>query len=170
MIKYLFTTRGGGASKIISEFTREKGQKRKDTPAHMSIQFFGTVLLESRLRTNVHLTYWGVEKKKVRVVRCYKRVDPFTIDEALELLKDLLKKSYSLKYDKMGVAYIGWRRFLKRYFKKPIPVKNKFDNPNRYFCNELWELEKDGVESSMLSPNDTMLKMSKDARYERCEA
>lgn len=170
MIKFVFTTRNGPASALISEFSREEWQRREDTPAHMLILIFDCLVLESRFQTGVHLTTWNEVKKKDTVIDCFKKIKEDSFYTSMKTFKRILDQSYGKGYDFKAITYFSWRYFLKRYFNRELPKSNKLEDPNRWFCNELWELDSDGEEASMLSPNDVMIKMRSSANiYTRCE-
>ena len=69
-------------------------------------------------------------------------VDILTVNDR-EALSTLIKKSRYKFYDYPAFLYLCWRGFLKKFFNKNFPRKNKFNIRNSEICTEVIGLIKD---------------------------
>lgn len=57
-----------------------------------------------------------------------------------DMVWDRVIKKYDGKgYDFGGALYLGWRKWLKRVFNRPIPSVNKWAKSDLFFCDEIYE-------------------------------
>jgi hypothetical protein len=87
-------------------------------------------------------------------------------DEDEDMLWDRVVEKYDgHPYDFGAALYLGWRLFLYRFFKRPVPQQNKWASPGAYFCDEVYdvlnnlpEFKKIDVVSGMDTPHDVFVK------------
>lgn len=87
---------------------------------------------------------------------------------------DLCVDKYDGKpYDFLGALYLGWRKFLFRLIKFPLPTKNRWTQPGQYFCDELYDILRNvkgfpdfDIMNGMETPHDVYLKI-KDVNFGR---
>lgn len=163
-IQFLFTNNSKIGSKIISHVTREPEQRVCEAPSHFSILLWDWLIIESTM-------LWGVKPKLYteflehnNLLASFMPHDDSK--KAAQIAKDVASRNHNAKYDFKAALYMGWHEFLNLYFKTPIPEKNKFDNSNEFFCNELFR-EFYGGDVSMKHPNALMREMMNDERFIR---
>lgn len=54
-----------------------------------------------------------------------------------QTIADQFRSIIGKKYDYLGVIYLGICIFANLLFKRPIPDKNRWENPKKYFCCEV---------------------------------
>ncbi len=169
MIKYLFTNNDLIGSKLISEFTRKSWQSRNRTASHTGVLFFGLIVVHSNATNGVHIEPFYSFKKKNKIVCALRRAtDKRTRNQAEIIFEKYCKQAYGKSYDYAGVVYFTYRIILERVFKLPLPKVNKWENPDKWFCDELMEIEL-GRDISMTTPNELMLEMESSGKYLPCE-
>lgn len=71
-------------------------------------------------------------------------VHQLNIDVPVEVednIWDLIVEKYDGKgYDFLGAIYLGWYKFLHRFFGVKIPLVNKWSQPDQYYCDEIYEV------------------------------
>lgn len=147
-------------SKLISWGTKKEGQKDGTIPSHYFMVFFRKIVLEARLESGVQLTYWGTFKGHNDIVKLFIPIgEQESREQKGHMFNNILKMSHGKPYDKRAVAYFGWRIFLLKYFGKPLPAKNKYNDQDKFFCDELYSLVS-GKDMSMKAPNCLMVDMA----------
>lgn len=146
-------------SRLIRWGTKRAWQWEGDVPSHYFILFFRRIVVEARLESGVHITYWRDFLKKNKVIRLYVPIgERESIEKRTALFDRLLDTVYGKCYDTPALIYFAWRVILYKFFNKPYPSTNKWHSPDRYFCDELYT-EISGKDMSMVSPNDLMIDM-----------
>lgn len=163
-IKFLFSQNNKIGSKLISAVTREPGQRLEEVPSHFSILLWEWVVIESTM-------LWGVKPKLyTEFIENNKILSSFSPKsdgkQAAQIAKDIASLNHNARYDVAAALYLGVYELLNLYFDVAIPEKNKFDNSNEFFCNELFR-EFYGGEVSMKHPNALMREMVNDERFIR---
>lgn len=151
MIKVLFSKNKAMPSILIRWATKDRQSKLADTPSHVSIEFFGLIVLESTMKDGVKLTASSYFRKYNQIIHEHNTEIPST----QEYLADILAKFYGLKYDYAGAIYMGLFKTLNRVFGVDIPKKNPYNSRKRHYCNELY-LELIGDRIEMSSPLDIL--------------
>ena len=163
MIKFIFSNKDRTASKLIRWGTKHEWQDISDCPSHLSFLFFDTFIVESTLKSGVRINYYPSFKKENKIVACFKhRVPPANEDQ---VFKRMLDRHHGSEYDDMAILYFAWRVLLKKIFKIPLPEKNKWQNAEEWFCNEMFNFIT-GKDHSMESPNTLMDEMLKSEFFE----
>lgn len=145
-------------SKIIS-WGSAKGIQSTKVPSHFSYVFKETYVLESRLTSGVHADEWENFKSRNKIVAI------FDVSEEIEkkhgkwyvYYKNLYKKIINKSYDWKGLLYLAFYQARWKFFNKNIPQSNKKNNPDKYFCVEVFE-DLFGENISMYSPYSLMVK------------
>lgn len=163
-IKFLFTNNTKIGSKIISHVTREPGQRAIEVPSHFSILLWEWLVIESTM-------LWGLKPKLyAEFIEHNTVLASFTPHDdskkAAQIAKELASRNHNARYDFAAALYMGWFELLNLYFGVRIPEKNRFDNSNEFFCNELFR-EFYGGDVSMKHPNSLMREMMNDERFIR---
>lgn len=89
--------------------------------------------------------------------------------EVEDIIWDKIVQKYDgAGYDYLGAFYLGGAKLLNRFLKMSMPLKNKWCQPGKYFCDEIYEILNGvpgipliDVMSGMDSPHDVFLKVSK---------
>jgi len=145
-------------SKIIS-WGSAKGIEKKLIPSHFSLCFKSTYVVESRLTSGVHANEWENFKSKNNIVAI------FDVTEEIEAkygkwyiyYQHIYKKILNKSYDWKALLYLAFYQARWKFFGKAIPENNKKNNPDKYFCVEVFE-ELFGENLSMYSPYSLMVK------------
>lgn len=108
--------------------------------SHFSIVFESAakgLMFESNL-LGTHPKFFRTALKSLVVVQEKKFEVPIEVEDAIW---DLVVQKYDGKsYDIKGALYLGWRILLQRAFKIPRPKVNAWGSPDRFFCNEVYEI------------------------------
>lgn len=128
----IFSKNNKIGSRFISWSTQYLGNFQA-TPSHVAILVNERWVLESTLEAGVRILPYNTWNKLNHEVAKIQ----ITNNILFKRIKFLFKKIGVKKYDWPGVIYLGWRIFLNKYFKKPIPTINKWERPNKYFCTEV---------------------------------
>ena len=65
---------------------------------------------------------------------------PMTVERE-DLIWDLVVQKYDGKgYDFLGALYLGLCKLGQRLFNFPMPTKNKWGQPDKFFCNEVYDV------------------------------
>ena len=111
-----------------------------DDCSHFSFVFESAaqgLMFESNL-IGTHPTFFETSMKTHTIV--HEVNVPLSIEDE-DRIWDLVVQKYDGKgYDFLGAIYLGWRKILQRIFKLPLPEKNKWSQPDSYFCNELYSI------------------------------
>lgn len=169
MIKYLFTNNKLIGSKIIVWGSKYEWQNSANVPSHAGLLFFNSIVLHSNFANGVHIEPLYSFRKKNAVVCSLKRNKKQRTEcECEGLFERYAKQAWSQKYDFPAIFYLIWRILLKKMFNKPIPTVNKWEKPDKWFCDELFEIEL-GLDVSMKTPNDLMYYMLDHQDFDACE-
>ena len=148
-------------SRVISYGTTKK-PTIDNVPSHFSYCFKETYVLESRLTSGVHADEWENFKSKNKIIAI------FDVTENVEEIYGKWYKYYQYVYKKImgkaydwpAVYYLGWRYFLWKFLSRKLPIINKKNDENKYFCVEIFEdIFRDSLE--MYSPNRLMARCQK---------
>jgi hypothetical protein len=121
-------------SKLIRLFTSflEPQVAKIKVPSHVAILVNDRWVHESTLETGVHvISYdkWSLINKEVNRIPIEER--------EYSAIKDIFRDMKNKDYDKLGIVYFGWRIFLKLLFNIAIPIVNRLQSKNKFFCSEL---------------------------------
>ena len=161
---YFFVKKEKWGAKLIRWGTKRPGQSMEDTPSHMGTVMNGMWSIDATLTAGVNMDYFPVYMEEYKEVAIYR--DLGEIRKPSQVAADMMKKSRRAGYDFKAILYYAWRRALEKFFKIPMPEKNRWESEDRWFCNEMYEIVKGG-DYSMASPNDVMLEMEKSGRFEK---
>ena len=153
-VHYLFSKNSLIGSKIISWGTSHL-HNTPETPSHIAVLINHRWVFESTMNSGIRiLTYkkWLKINKEVAKIPGDKR-------EYVDI-KKIFRAVKNKKYDKLGVAYLSYHIALNKFFKKEIPERNKWEDPNKYFCCEAVAKLTDNY-YSMKAPVDIMVNLSK---------
>lgn len=146
-IHYLFSKNKKIGSKLISWGTGFIEPEVKNVPSHVAILVNNRWVFESTLETGVRrISYkkWLEINEEVDKIGC---TQERTLSEVIEYFRSISNK----KYDYQGIVYFGWRVLLKIIFKLKMPIKNRFNRKNSYFCSEVVG-KMTGVDCQMTAP------------------
>lgn len=97
----------------------------------------GPIVFEANL-LGTHPTFLQTSMKSHTVV--HEKEVPRS-QEIEDRVMDLIISTYDGKdYDFLGALYLGYRSFLYRWFKIPIPDINKWSKDGTYFCDVLYQI------------------------------
>lgn len=163
-IKFLFTNNKKIGSIIISSVTREPEQLIEEVPSHFSILLWEWVIIESTMLYGLKPKLYSEFLEHNKILASF---SPKSDNKnAAQIAKDLASRNHNATYDIAAALYLGFYELLNLYFGVALPEKNKFDNSNEFFCNELFR-EFYGGEVSMKHPNALMREMKSDERFIR---
>ena len=134
-VHYIFSKNKKIGSKIISWGTNhlEPNISDEDTPSHVAILVNERWIFESTLESGVRRIAYEEWLKINREVGKFESKEDKTIEDVLHLFRQIKDK----KYDYKGIIFFGWRLFLNKAFKTPIPKDNKWQSKDAYFCCEV---------------------------------
>lgn len=154
------------SNKILSVFIRHICN---EDCSHFSFVFESAakgLMFESNL-LGTHPAFYQTSIKNKTIV--HEINIPLSIEEE-DALWDIIVQKYDNKpYDFLGAIYLGWHKFLNKIFGIKIPEKNKWSQPDQYFCNEVYDVlnnlanfKKIDVKTGMHSPHDVWLELTKE--------
>ena len=143
--------------RAISYFSKYEHQKVKEVPSHMAIVFGQRFMLEAVGSSGVRLNFISTFLKHNEVLEVfdYEKGKRLQLQDK-KLIVEAADKYHGSKYDYLGVFWFLWHVIKRRWFKIPLPSKNKLNGHNKFFCNELLEFVED-EDQETLTPNDQML-------------
>lgn len=155
-VHYLFSRNEKPGSKFIQWGTKHR-HNLSVTPSHIALLVNERWVFESTLATGVRVypySKWLEINEELDKIPCSK-------DREYSEIKAIYKEIQDKKYDWAGVTYFGYRLFLNRYFHNPIPLVNKWDDKDKYFCCEA-VARLTGVNYDMKAPVDLMVKLGQE--------
>ena len=130
-------------SRIIAWGT--KGLEPELEPcSHLCIILKKTLVIESTMTDGVRIIPYSHWIKENEVVHAFDK--PYE-GRLSQYIPELMDKIWGKKYDCLGIVYFSWRVALWRFLRRPLPKVNKWDNPDKRFCVEIF-----GNKLSMTSP------------------
>lgn len=147
-IHYLFSKNDLFGSKLISWGTKHLSVRR-NIPSHVAILVQNRWVHESTAQKGVRVISY--DKWKTFNQEIAKVSYPLNNIEYQEI-KNIFRSIKDKKYDWLGVIYFGFQVALNKFFHKPIPQENKWDDPNKYFCSEAVEKLTKMTSASMTTP------------------
>lgn len=87
---------------------------------------------------------------------------PCSIENEDSIWDEIVSNYDGKSYDYLGAIYLGYRKFLYRCFKIPMPNKNVASSPDRFFCDEVSKVLKDlniPIASDLDTPHDYYMKI-----------
>jgi len=124
-------------SRLISWATKRRKESLsvKEIPSHVSLLFFGKVVIESTLFKGVGLRNFFKYEKSDNILS--RELVP--VENASELLEKMLKNNRNTMYDWVGAVYLGIKRISYRAFGIEFKKENNWQKENKDFCVELLE-------------------------------
>jgi len=146
-------------SDLIAWGTKRKNQLSEDCPSHVGFKFSinGTnTVIESDIKDGVQLA--SVEESMEDNILLHDIDLGYSEEETYRIFEKCKTEYVGKWYDVFGLVYLGWRVALFKFFKTPIPTKNKWGFKKMYFCSEFYSAIVGGKpqEYGMASPNDLM--------------
>lgn len=164
-MKVYFVNNKKIGSRVISWFTKNKGQKISDVPSHVALEFDGGLVVEAVLFSGVRINYLPnfLKDRKVNSVfeYCLKESD-----EAL--MSRVLKKYYGQGYDVAGVLWFAWVILKNKLLGRKIPKINRWHSRKRAFCNEIVSVVVNET-TSHVDPNSMMFSMRSSSKFKEIE-
>lgn len=148
------------ASKLISYGTKDLEPKIEPC-SHLCIILRKTLVIESTLSTGVRIipyTHWIKDNK---VVHSFEKSYE---DSLSEYIPTVMENMWGKSYDYKGILYFSFRIVLFKYLGMELPKNNKWENPKKRFCVEIF-----GDKLSMVSPIQMVAKWQKDKSLTRIE-
>jgi len=149
-ISYLFSKRDKWGSKLIAWASAKLVSDLEVVPSHMAVLLDEHTVIESTLTTGVRMipyTHWKKINEELYSIPC--------IHQHRDHL-EVIETAYSLwgkKYDWGGIFYFGLCLLGRIYLNKKMPTVNKWQDKNKYFCNE-FAGKLTGEDFSMKTPAD----------------
>lgn len=134
-IEILASNNSRCGSKLISWASKRKKEPLKisEIPSHISMRFFGKIIVESTIFKGVDVrNYYKFEKSDTIISRKL-----ISVGNAPSLLDKILKNHRNTMYDHFGAIYLGARRIFCRAFNLEMSKHNKWDDSKKDFCVEL---------------------------------
>lgn len=127
----LFSTSPKIGARLISKGSAHLVPKGSVLPSHTAVLINERWVHESTGKTGVtirSLDLWNLEHHEVARVKL--------ADQVYQVVADKYREIQHKQYDYLGLFYIGLY-IAASYFGVKIPVKNKWQSDNRYFCCEV---------------------------------
>ena len=131
-VDYIFSKNNKIGSRFISWGTDHLCEV-EETPSHIALLVDERWVFESTLSTGIRVIpyfKWLNLNKEVAKVPCKNRIREYSE------IKSVYKIIQNKEYDWPGILYFGFYIFMNRYLSTKIPVDNKWENPDKYFCSE----------------------------------
>lgn len=162
-VAYVASIKRGGkymGSKIISWGT--KTLEPTLTPcSHLCIILRKTLVIESTLSTGVRIIPYSHWIKDNKVIYSFEK--PYKSGLS-QYIPKIMNKMWGKPYDYAGILYFAWRIILLLSIRKALPTTNKWDNPSKRFCVEIF-----GEKLGMMSPIQMVAKWRKDTELIQLE-
>lgn len=113
----------------------------KEESSHIAIVFDDKIVFQSNL-FGVHIDWFNSFKKKCTIVYEIEQKLPLEQEEAI--YQAIINKDDGKSYDYKAFAYFIWCGILKKFFNKPLPAVNKWNNVDSFICVELLSLLPEG--------------------------
>lgn len=155
-VHYLFSRNKKIGSRLIAWGTGHL-QDVPTTPSHIAVLVNERWVHESTLETGVRVisySKWLEINEEVAKIPCAQ------VYREYSEIKTIYKGIKDKKYDWLGVTYFGCKIGLNKFFGTKIPSKNKWEDPNKYFCCEAAAILTGISDSSMKAPVDMMVELS----------
>lgn len=149
-------------SKVIRYGSVKMGESYEDVPSHFSYVFFDMFVLESRLESGVDVNVYSEFMKANKIHAIY----DLGVSKAGPMFMDFFKKTNKKPYDWGAVLFLAWEQVKWKFFGKKKAKKNKWNNKDKYYCNELFSLIEEG-DYSMVTPYELMKLI--DGKYEKVQ-
>ena len=146
-VEFLFSRNKKIGSKLIAWASKYENLDMDNLPSHMAVLIDETWVIESTLFTGVRIipyTNWLLKNEELYKIKCPRDRES----------KHTLKTAFSVwgkGYDWFGIAYFAYSFLRLMFFKEPLPLKNKWQRNNKYFCTE-YAGKLTGQDFSMYSP------------------
>lgn len=150
-ISLLFSRIDKWGSKCIAKYSGPLAPAIAPAPSHVAVLVDNKWVHESTLHTGVRVipySKWRAINEEVANIQCG-HMD-------YSVIKEWYRDVQSRRYDWPGLVYLGFFILLHYFFKKPIPIFNRWQSNRRYFCCEVaGRLLKEDL--SMMAPNQVLL-------------
>lgn len=150
-LEYLFSYNGKVGSKTIVWGTKHQNKTEHKTPSHVAILINDFLVIESTMFTGVRIIPYSIWIKKNKIAHRIACPQKRSWDEVMGSVFKIWGKSYDYK----GILFFGWALFKNKFFKTPLPKKNKWESDDSFFCVEIIE-NITGETYEMTSPVDLM--------------
>ena len=153
-IDYLFSNQKKFFSRAISTGTRyalSSFRYAEKVPSHTAFVIEGRWVVESVFKGGYRVIpydKWKLINREIARIPAGKK----SMDE----VKEKSRKFVGKKYDVYGAVYLALCFALKIFFGVPLPVRNRLDDSDKFFCCELVAAI-DGENFTMKSPGDVMV-------------
>lgn len=125
--------------------------------SHFAVLFDDKIVFHSDL-TGVHISWYQTFLKTHTVV--FEKKLNLSLEKEEEIYQNIITKYDGDGYDYTGFLYFVWRGVLKKFFKKPMPLVNKWGSKKGFLCTEMVEVLPDEIippsiksrDLSMVSP------------------
>lgn len=129
--------------------------------SHLCIILRKTLVIESTLTTGVRIIPYSCWIKDNRVVYAFEK--PF-VDRLSKYIPMIMEKMWDKPYDYIGILYFAWRLALLLAFRIELPKVNKWNDPVKRFCVEIF-----GEKLGMTSPIQMVARWLKDTELTKLE-
>jgi hypothetical protein len=130
-------------SLLISQTTKGLAPGLKPC-SHLCIVLKKTLVIESTLTTGVRIMPYKQWLKENEIVYVFEKSYNGKLSQYIPELMDRL---WGKDYDVAGILYFSWRMILWLLCRIPLPKVNKWEDPNKRFCVEVF-----GEKLAMVSP------------------
>lgn len=145
-------------SRIISWST--KGLEPELKPcSHLCIILRNTLVIESTLSDGVRIIPYSHWIKDNEIVYSFEKPYEGNLSKYIPIL---MERIWGKGYDKVGILYFAWRILLFLFFRAPLPKVNRWDNPDKRFCVEIF-----GEKLAMTAPIQMVARWMKDDTLKR---
>lgn len=135
MIKLVFVRSNRIVSKLISDVTRPPKVTLEETPSHVSILFFDSIIVESVFSGFRIIPYSKFLEKQILLHT--HNIEKGDTDDTFQLFLRIFNDKFGTMYDFKGAIFLGLKNLLYRIFK--IRLKGNWGSSKRDFCTELAE-------------------------------
>lgn len=152
--------------KIIFTKNKKLGSKfirwgLEEPVSHVAILFDNGFILHSHI--NGVEPVWGktfLESNEVVFSLSYRKQK--SLNREMKLMGELLNKYDKAEYDLGSLAYFVWRGFLRKFFNKPLPEENKWNNKKAFLCSGWATVLIKNKENDMITPYELYQRLKQD--------
>lgn len=147
-IHYLFSKNNKIGSYLIrlGSYFVNRNVDFNDIPSHVAVLIDDTYVIESVMHGGVRIIPYN------KWLEINIEINKIKADKYVEHPRDLMFEMWGKEYDMKGILYFTCCIIKHKLFGTPIPLENKWEQENKYFCTEFASRIYDGNTGSMRTP------------------
>ena len=105
--------------------------------SHLGVVFDESLLIHASFTSGCQAVLFQPWAAKNVVVKSLKPKEELSLEQEERLYRSLLAYASGRYYDHLAVIWLGYRYALRKFFDRPIPEVNPWDQPYADYCGEI---------------------------------